>query len=37
VKVDAITLREIQMLLVQFLETSFSRTYSRRILLVSLH
>ena len=36
-KVDAITLREIQMPLVQFFETSFSRTYSRRILLVSLH
>ena len=36
-KVDAITLREIQMPLVQFFETSFSRTYSRRILLVTVH
>ncbi|OLC96410.1 MAG: o-succinylbenzoate synthase [Acidobacteria bacterium 13_1_40CM_4_58_4] len=36
-KVDAITLREIQMPLVQFFETSFSRTYSRRILLVTAH
>src|SRR2546425_11149828 len=36
-KVDAITLREIQMPLVEFFETSFSRTYSRRILLVTAH
>jgi len=36
-RVEAITLREIQMPLVQFFETSFGRTYSRRILLVSLH
>ncbi len=36
-KVDAITLREIQMPLVHFFETSFGRTYSRRILLVTVH
>jgi O-succinylbenzoate synthase len=36
-KIEAITLREIQMPLVQFFETSFSRTYSRRILLVAVH
>jgi O-succinylbenzoate synthase len=36
-KVEAITLREIQMPLVQFFETSFGRTYSRRILLVTAH
>ena len=30
-KIEAITLREIQMPLVHFFETSFSRTYSRRI------
>ena len=36
-KVDAITLREIRMPLVHFFETSFSRTYERRILLVTLH
>jgi O-succinylbenzoate synthase len=35
-KVEAITLHEIQMPLVHFFETSFSRLYSRRILLVSL-
>jgi len=34
---DAITLREIQMPLVHFFETSFGRTYSRRILLVTVH
>ena len=33
-KIEAITLREIQMPLVHFFETSFGRTYSRRILLV---
>jgi len=36
-KVEAVTLREIQMPLVHFFETSFSRTYSRRILLVTVH
>ncbi len=33
-KIEAITLREIQMPLVNFFETSFGRIYSRRILLV---
>jgi len=36
-KVEAITLREIQMPLVHFFETSFGRTYDRRVLLVTLH
>jgi len=36
-KIEAITLREIQMPLVHFFETSFSRLYSRRILLVTAH
>jgi o-succinylbenzoate synthase len=36
-KIEAITLREIQMPLVHFFETSFGRTYSRRILLITLH
>jgi O-succinylbenzoate synthase len=36
-KIEAITLREIQMPLVHFFETSFSRTYNRRILLVTVH
>jgi o-succinylbenzoate synthase len=36
-KIEAITLREIHMPLVHFFETSFSRTYSRRILLVTIH
>ena len=36
-KVEAITLREIHMPLVQFFETSFGRTYDRRILLVTAH
>ena len=35
--IEAITLREIQMPLVNFFETSFGRTYSRRILLVTVH
>jgi o-succinylbenzoate synthase len=35
-KIEAITLREIQMPLVQFFETSFGRIYSRRILLVQV-
>src|SRR5450432_1808952 len=33
-KIESITLREIQMPLVQFFETSFGRIYGRRILLV---
>jgi o-succinylbenzoate synthase len=36
-KIDAITLREIRMPLVHFFETSFGRTYSRRILLVTVY
>ena len=36
-KIEAITLREIQMPLVHFFETSFSRTFSRRILLLTVH
>ena len=35
-KIEAITLREIQMPLVHFFETSFSRVYSRRILLITV-
>ena len=36
-KIEAITLREIQMPLVHFFETSFGRTTQRRILLITLH
>ena len=36
-KIEAITLREIQMPLVQFFETSFKRTFSRQILLLTVH
>lgn len=36
-KIEAITLREIHMPLVHFFETSFGRTYSRRILLITAH
>lgn len=36
-KIDAITLRELNIPLVHFFETSFGRTYTRRILLVTLH
>jgi O-succinylbenzoate synthase len=36
-KIEAITLREIQIPLVHFFETSFGRTYSRRVLLVTVH
>src|SRR5277367_7042907 len=36
-KIEAITLREIQMPLVHFFETCFKRTFSRRILLLSVH
>jgi O-succinylbenzoate synthase len=35
-KIENVTLREIQMPLVHFFETSFGRVYSRRILLVSV-
>jgi len=35
-KVESLTLREIQMPLVHFFETSFGRVYSRRILLVNV-
>jgi o-succinylbenzoate synthase len=35
-KIESLTLREIQMPLVHFFETSFGRIYSRRILLVSI-
>jgi len=35
-KIEAITLREVHMPLVHFFETSFGRTYSRRILLVTV-
>ena len=36
-KIEAITLREVEMPLVQFFETSFGRIYSRRMLLVTVH
>ncbi|HKD01122.1 MAG TPA: o-succinylbenzoate synthase [Terriglobales bacterium] len=36
-KIEAVSLREIQMPLVHFFETSFSRLYHRRILLVAVH
>ncbi|HEU5335624.1 MAG TPA: o-succinylbenzoate synthase [Terriglobales bacterium] len=36
-KIEAITLREIRMPLVHFFETSFGRTYERRILLLTAH
>src|SRR5215471_16795056 len=36
-KIEAVTLREIQMPLVHFFETSFGRTYSRRILLITVY
>jgi o-succinylbenzoate synthase len=36
-KIEAITIREIQVPLVHFFETSFGRTYSRRILLLTAH
>jgi O-succinylbenzoate synthase len=36
-KIEAITLRELQIPLVHFFETSFGRTYDRRVLLVTLH
>src|ERR1700680_2095366 len=36
-KIEAITLREIHMPLVHFFETSFGRTYSRPMILVTAH
>lgn len=36
-RIEAITLRELKILLVHFFETSFGRTYTRRVLLVTLH
>ena len=36
-RIEAVTLREIRMPLVQFFETSFGRTTERRILLVTAH
>jgi O-succinylbenzoate synthase len=36
-KIEAITLRELNMPLVHFFETSFGRTYARRIFLVTVH
>jgi O-succinylbenzoate synthase len=36
-KIEAITLRELHIPLVHFFETSFGRTYDRRVLLVTLH
>jgi o-succinylbenzoate synthase len=36
-KIEAITLRELKIPLVHFFETSFGRTYTRRILLATVH
>ena len=36
-KIEAITLRELRIPLVHFFETSFGRTYTRRVLLFTLH
>jgi o-succinylbenzoate synthase len=36
-KIEAITLRELKIPLVHFFETSFGRTYTRRIFLITLH
>ena len=36
-KIEAITLRELRMPLVHFFETSFGRTYTRRVMLITLH
>jgi o-succinylbenzoate synthase len=36
-KIEAITIRELQIPLVHFFETSFGRTYERRVMLVTLH
>lgn len=36
-KLEAITIRELKMPLVHFFETSFGRTYERRVMLVTVH
>jgi O-succinylbenzoate synthase len=36
-KIEAITIRELRMPLVHFFETSFGRTYERRVMLVTVH
>lgn len=36
-KIEAVTLRELNMPLVHFFETSFGRTYNRRVMLVTVH
>jgi O-succinylbenzoate synthase len=36
-KIEAITLRELNMPLVHFFETSFGRTYARRVMLATVH
>jgi len=36
-KLDSLTLRELRMPLVHFFETSFGRTYERRVMLVTVH
>ncbi len=36
-KIDALTIRELRMPLVHFFETSFGRTYERRVMLVTVH
>ncbi len=36
-KIEAVTLRELKIPLVHFFETSFGRTYTRRVLLLTLH
>ena len=36
-RIEAITLRELKIPLVHFFETSFGRTYTRRILLITIH
>ncbi|HET8668302.1 MAG TPA: o-succinylbenzoate synthase [Terriglobales bacterium] len=36
-KIEAITLRELRMPLVHYFETSFGRTYERRVMLVTVH
>jgi len=36
-EIEAITLRELNMPLVHFFETSFGRTYTRRVMLVTVH
>src|SRR5438067_8164197 len=36
-KIESLTLREIHMPLVHFFETSFGRTYNRRVMLVTVH